>query len=146
MDGRVGVKGSPDHSVSLWDVAVVANPIRDADGDQAKEAMKLMKARTGPVLDDGAAPGLQAREYSAPERATWASGVHAAIVEIDAENPNAHDLEVRGCPRLWPGDQPDGWSRARFTAAWPRESVGLSTSGLFMTTRRSRSPALLWIT
>ena len=38
-EGRVGVKGSPDHSVSLWDIAVVANPIRYAYGEQAKEAM-----------------------------------------------------------------------------------------------------------
>ncbi|HYY89062.1 MAG TPA: molybdopterin cofactor-binding domain-containing protein, partial [Chloroflexota bacterium] len=28
-------------------------------------------------------PGLEAREFFAPERATWASGQHAAIVEVD---------------------------------------------------------------
>ena len=44
-----------------------------------------MKPRDGAALDDGKDPGLEAREYFAPERATWASGVHAAIVEIDAE-------------------------------------------------------------
>lgn len=83
VDGRVRVKGSPEHSISLWDVAVVANPIRYAYGDQAKEAMKLMKAGDGPVLEPGTDPGLEAREYFAPERATWASGAHAAIVEVD---------------------------------------------------------------
>jgi carbon-monoxide dehydrogenase large subunit len=85
VEGRVGVKGSPDHSVSLWDIAVVANPIRYAYGAQAKEAMKLMRASDGPALEEGVAPGLEAREYFAPERATWASGVHAAMVEVDAE-------------------------------------------------------------
>jgi CO/xanthine dehydrogenase Mo-binding subunit len=84
-DGRVGVKGAPDHSVSLWDIAVVANPIRYAYGDQAKEAMGMMKPRDGAALEEGADPGLEARKYFAPERATWASGIHAAIIEIDAE-------------------------------------------------------------
>ncbi|HEV3311837.1 MAG TPA: aerobic carbon-monoxide dehydrogenase large subunit [Chloroflexota bacterium] len=85
IDGSVGVKGSPAHRVPLWDVAVVANPIRYAYGEQAKEAMTLMKPKDGPALDDGASPGLEAREYFAPDRATWASGVHAAIVEVDVE-------------------------------------------------------------
>jgi aerobic carbon-monoxide dehydrogenase large subunit len=85
VDGRIGVKGSPDHSVAIWDVAVVANPIRYAYGDQAKEAMRMIKPKDGPALEEGIAPGLEAREYFAPERATWASGVHAAIVEIDVE-------------------------------------------------------------
>ena len=83
--GRVGVKGSPDHSVSLWDIAIVANPIRYAYGDQAKEAMGMMKPRDGAALEENADPGLEARKYFAPERATWASGIHAAIVEIDAQ-------------------------------------------------------------
>lgn len=85
VDGRVRVVGSPDHSVALWDVALVANPIRYAYGDQAKAAMDLTKPKDGPVLEDGAVPGLEAREYFAPERATWASGVHAAIIEVDIE-------------------------------------------------------------
>jgi len=85
VDGRVGVRGSPDHSVSLWDIAVVANPIRYAYGDQAKEAMNMMKPRDGAALEDGTDPGLEARKYFAPERATWASGIHAAIIAIDAE-------------------------------------------------------------
>lgn len=83
--GRVGVRGSPNHSIALWDVAVMANPIRYAYGAQAKEAMRLVKPKHGPALDDGSAPGLEAREYFAPDRATWASGVHAAVVEIDVE-------------------------------------------------------------
>ena len=102
-DGRVGVKGAPDHSVSLWDIAIVANPIRYAYGEQAKEAMSLMKAKSGPVLDEGTDPGLEAREYFAPERATWASGVHAAIVEIDAATGVPEILQyvaVHDCGRV----------------------------------------------
>ena len=83
--GRVGVKGSPQSSVSLWDIAIAANPIRYAYGDQAKEAMSMLRPRDGAALEEGADPGLEARKYFAPERATWASGIHAAIIEIDAE-------------------------------------------------------------
>ena len=83
VDGMVGVKGSPEHRIPLWDVAVVANPIRYAYGEQAEEAMALRKPSKGPALDEGTAPGLEAREYFAPDRATWASGVHVAIIEID---------------------------------------------------------------
>jgi CO/xanthine dehydrogenase Mo-binding subunit len=35
------------------------------------------------VLDEGEEPGLEARAFFAPERATWASGQHAAIIEVD---------------------------------------------------------------
>jgi len=101
--GRVGVKGSPQHSLSLWDVAVVANPIRYAYGDQASEAMQLMKTRDGAALESGEAPGLEAREYFAPDRATWASGAHGAIVEVDADTGSPVILRyvaVHDCGRV----------------------------------------------
>ena len=84
-EGRVFVKGSPDFGLPLWDVAVVANPIRYAYGEQAREAIKLMKRRDGPPLPDGTSPGLEAREYFSPAQAAYASGNHAAIVEVDPE-------------------------------------------------------------
>ncbi|HZT95244.1 MAG TPA: xanthine dehydrogenase family protein molybdopterin-binding subunit, partial [Chloroflexota bacterium] len=84
-DGRIGVRGSPEHSVSLWDIAVMANPIRYAYGDQAKEAMSMLRPKDGPALELDVEPGLEARKYFAPDRATWASGVHAAVLEIDVE-------------------------------------------------------------
>jgi CO/xanthine dehydrogenase Mo-binding subunit len=85
-DERVFVRGSPDHGLPLWDVAVVANPIRYAYGTQAARAISLMKVRDeGPPLPEGTAPGLEAREYYSPPQATFASGNHAAIVEVDPE-------------------------------------------------------------
>lgn len=80
---RVFVKGSPDSGLSLWDIAVVANPIRYAYGTQAAQAIRLLKHRSGPPLPDGSEPGLEARKYFSPEQATYASGNHAAIVECD---------------------------------------------------------------
>jgi carbon-monoxide dehydrogenase large subunit len=82
-DERVFVKGSPEVGLPLWDAAVVANPIRYAYGTQAAEAIKLLKQREGPQLPEGTAPGLEAREYFSPAQATFASGNHAAVIEVD---------------------------------------------------------------
>lgn len=82
---RVFVKGSRDRGISLWDLAVVSNPIRYAYGNQARDVLPLMKKKEGPPLAPGEAPGLEAREYFSPAQATFASGNHAAIIEVDAE-------------------------------------------------------------
>jgi carbon-monoxide dehydrogenase large subunit len=82
---RVFVKGSPEFGLPIWDIAVVANPIRYAYGTQAAQAIKLLRQRAGPPLPDGTDPGLEARKYFSPEQATYASGNHAAIVEVDPE-------------------------------------------------------------
>ncbi len=80
---RVFVNGSPEFGLPLWDIAVVANPIRYAYGTQAAQAIALRKQRPGPPLPDGTEPGLEARKYFSPGQATYASGNHAAIVEVD---------------------------------------------------------------
>lgn len=82
---RVFVNGSPEYGLALWDVAVVANPIRYAYGSQAAQAIALLKQRTGPQLPEGEDPGLEARKYFSPAQAAFASGNHAAIVEVDPE-------------------------------------------------------------
>jgi carbon-monoxide dehydrogenase large subunit len=82
---RVFVKGSRDRGISLWDLAVVSNPIRYAYGNQARDVLPLMKKKEGPPLDPGQSPGLEAREYFSPPQATFASGNHAAIIEVDPE-------------------------------------------------------------
>ncbi|MBV9282699.1 MAG: xanthine dehydrogenase family protein molybdopterin-binding subunit [Chloroflexi bacterium] len=84
-DERVFVQGSPDFGLPLWDIAVVANPIRYAYGTQAARAIALLKTREGPPLPEGTEPGLEARKYFSPAQATFASGNHAAIVEVDPE-------------------------------------------------------------
>jgi CO/xanthine dehydrogenase Mo-binding subunit len=75
----------------------VANPIRYAYGTQAARAISLLKQRADresaqggdgrprPPLPEGTEPGLEARKYFSPEQATYASGNHAAIIEVDPE-------------------------------------------------------------
>jgi CO/xanthine dehydrogenase Mo-binding subunit len=82
-DGRVRVRGAPGRELTLGALATAANPIRYAYGAEANQAaLQLVKPRSGAVLDQGEEPGLEARGFFAPERATWASGQHAAIVEV----------------------------------------------------------------
>ncbi|MCB0143032.1 MAG: molybdopterin-dependent oxidoreductase, partial [Caldilineaceae bacterium] len=65
-EGSVRVKGSPDRAVKLGELAAKANPLRGA-------------------VKPGAEPGLEATDYFGPERGATASGVHAMIVEVDAD-------------------------------------------------------------
>jgi len=84
VDGAIRVKGAPDRYLTLGALATVANPIRYAYGKEASEAaLRLVKPREGPVLAPGEEPGLEANGYYAPPQATFASGFHAAIVEVD---------------------------------------------------------------
>jgi len=82
--GKVMVRGAPGQELTLGALATAANPIRYAYGQAANQAaLRLVKPRAGAVLAPGDEPGLEARGFFAPERATWASGQHAAIVEVD---------------------------------------------------------------
>jgi aerobic carbon-monoxide dehydrogenase large subunit len=91
IDGRARVKGMPDKALTLGALATVANPIRYAYGKESSDAaLRLVKPREGPVLLEGEEPGLEARGYYAPPHATFASGCHAAIVEVD---PATGDLK-----------------------------------------------------
>ena len=92
VDGTARVAGAPDRALTLGALATAANPIRYAyDKSAAEAALRLVKPRAGAVLAPGEEPGLEARGYFAPERATWASGQHAAIVEVD---PATGDLRI----------------------------------------------------
>ena len=64
--GRAGVRGAADRSISLGDLAGLANPLRGA-------------------VTPGTEPGLEATAYFGPDRGNAASGVHAMIVEVDPE-------------------------------------------------------------
>ena len=66
IDGQVRVKGVPETSISLGELAVEANPMRGA-------------------VKPGTEPGLEATEYFGPERGATASGVHAMILKVDPE-------------------------------------------------------------
>ena len=83
-DGHAWVHNS-NRSVSLAAVATATNPLRYAFNEAAKAATQFAPAsrHDGPALDEGQAPGLEATDYYSPPAATWAYGVHAAIVEVD---------------------------------------------------------------
>jgi len=83
VNGRVRVRGVPERELTLGALATAANPIRYAYGKEASQAaLQLVKPREGAVLAPGEQPGLEAFGFFAPDRATWASGQHAAIVEV----------------------------------------------------------------
>jgi carbon-monoxide dehydrogenase large subunit len=89
-DGRIRVRGAPGKELTLGALATAANPIRYAYGKEANQAaLRLVKPREGAVLGPGEQPGLEAYGFFAPERATWASGQHAAIVEV---SPSTGDV------------------------------------------------------
>jgi len=71
-------------AVSLAQIAASSNPLlygfHDADPPPA-----AAYGDDGPPLPDGEEPGLDAVGYYSPTAATWASGVHGAIVEIDPQ-------------------------------------------------------------
>lgn len=85
-NGHAVVAGT-DRKVSLAAVATATNPLRYAFNSAAQAATQFAPAsrHDGPPLIDGQHPGLEATDYFSPECATWAYGVHAAIVEVDRE-------------------------------------------------------------
>lgn len=85
-DGAAWVKGT-DRTVSLAAVATATNPLRYAFNESAKAATQFAPAsrHDGPALAEGQHPGLEATDYYSPPCATWAYGVHGAILEVDPE-------------------------------------------------------------
>lgn len=85
VDGRIAVRGSPQAGLTLQQVAVAANPLRYAWDKAAQAATQFAPAHQtdGPPLPDGEEPGLDTTGYYSPGASTWASGIHAAILEID---------------------------------------------------------------
>jgi len=65
-DGQVHVKGVPQRSIGLGELAKKANPLRGA-------------------VKPGAEPGLEATNYFGPKSGATASGVQAMIAEVDPE-------------------------------------------------------------
>jgi CO/xanthine dehydrogenase Mo-binding subunit len=85
--GLVGVKGTPGASIPLRTVAVLSNPLRYAFDEAAKQATQFAGPGddSKPPVAPGDAPGLEHTDYYSPVRSTFASGAHAAVVEIDPE-------------------------------------------------------------
>jgi carbon-monoxide dehydrogenase large subunit len=66
VDGQVWVKGVPQKTIKLGELAVKANPTRGA-------------------VKPGTIPGLEATNYFGPASGATAAGVHAMIIEVDPE-------------------------------------------------------------
>lgn len=85
-DGIVQVKGAPDSQIALSTVAVLSNPLRYAFDEASKAATQFEVGDPDkPPVDEDEAPGLENTDYYSPMRCTFASGIHAAIVETDPE-------------------------------------------------------------
>jgi carbon-monoxide dehydrogenase large subunit len=65
-DGQVKVADIPRQSISLGELAVLANPLRGA-------------------VEPGTEPGLESTDYYGPQYGATASGTHAMIIEVDPE-------------------------------------------------------------
>ena len=65
---------------------MLSNPLRYAFDEASKAATQFQVGDPGkpPVAEDEE-PGLEGRDFYSPERATFASGMHAVIVETDPE-------------------------------------------------------------
>jgi carbon-monoxide dehydrogenase large subunit len=84
VDGQVRVRGVPQKTISLGDLAGKANPTRGA-------------------VKPGTEPGLEATNYFGPERGATASGIHAMILEVDPETMQIHIqkyLVVHDCGKV----------------------------------------------
>ena len=89
-DGVVRVKGHPPGAsggeIPLRTVAVLSNPLRYAFDEESKRATQFAVGSSDkPPVDEDDEPGLEATDYYSPMQATFANGMHAAIVETDPE-------------------------------------------------------------
>lgn len=87
VDGVVQVKGSPADGIPLNHVAVLSNPLRYSFSEAAQAATQftLPADPDEPPVREGEEPGLEGRAWYSPPRSTFANGMHAAVVEVDAE-------------------------------------------------------------
>ncbi|MDQ2907223.1 MAG: aerobic carbon-monoxide dehydrogenase large subunit [Ktedonobacteraceae bacterium] len=84
--GKVFVRDAPHRALTLGQVAISANPLRYAYGENARKlmSMKLAGSRPGPALAEGrSGPGLDETAFYSPPHGSFASGVHGAIIEVD---------------------------------------------------------------
>ncbi|MDJ0427323.1 aerobic carbon-monoxide dehydrogenase large subunit [Rhodococcus fascians] len=91
---KIGTEpGAEGTSISLGVVAVLSNPLRYAFDKESRQATGFAKMDTDmtiPPVPEGEQPGLEATGYYSPPRSTFASGIHAAIVETDPVTAEIH--------------------------------------------------------
>ena len=82
--GIVQIKGDPESGIAIGMVAVLSNPLRYAFDEAAQAATQFAGGDIGkPPVADGDEPGIEGREFFSPLRSTFASGMHAVVVETD---------------------------------------------------------------
>src|SRR5205085_5907385 len=84
--GKVFVRDAPHRALTLGQVAISANPLRYAYGENARKlmSMKLAGPRPGPALpEERGSPGLEASGFYSPPHGSFASGIHGTIIEVD---------------------------------------------------------------
>ncbi|HEX2313013.1 MAG TPA: aerobic carbon-monoxide dehydrogenase large subunit [Thermomonospora sp.] len=104
-DGEVHVRGDRTAAIPLRTVAVLANPLRYAFDDEARRATQFAVGGSPdePPVPPGEEPGLEGRDYFSPIRSTFASGMHAAVVETDPDTAEIRILRyavIHDCGRL----------------------------------------------
>ncbi|BCN49957.1 dehydrogenase [Prescottella equi] len=85
--------GAAGTSIPLGVVAVLSNPLRYAFDESSRLATGFASTETDmtvPPVREGEQPGLEATGYYSPPTSTFASGVHAAIVETDPVTAEIH--------------------------------------------------------
>ncbi len=108
VDGVARVKGTPAGTagaeLALSTIAVLSNPLRYAFDEASKAATQFSVGDTSkPPVAEGDEPGLEATGYYSPERSTFASGVHAVVVETDPDTAEVRILRycvVHDCGTL----------------------------------------------
>jgi aerobic carbon-monoxide dehydrogenase large subunit len=106
VEGVVSVRGTPEGTASLdlGTVAVLSNPLRYAFDEASKAATQFSVGDPGkPPVPEDDEPGLEGRDFYSPERSTFASGMHAVIVETDPDTAEISILKyavVHDCGRL----------------------------------------------
>ena len=105
VDGTVEVRGTPARAIPLTQVAVLSNPLRYSFSVEARAATQFAAVADPdrPPVPDGEEPGLEARAWYSPVRSTFASGAHAAEVEVDVATAEVRILRycvVHDCGRI----------------------------------------------
>jgi carbon-monoxide dehydrogenase large subunit len=105
VDGVVQVVGAPATSIPLSTVAVLSNPLRYAFDASAAAATQFAGggSQDRPPIAADDEPGLEGTDYYSPIRSTFASGMHAAVVETDPETAEIRILRycvVHDCGTL----------------------------------------------
>src|SRR5260221_11780534 len=83
-EGIVRIKGDPESGIAIGPVAVLSNPVRYAFDEAARAATQFAGGDiNAPPVAEGDEPGIEGREFFSPLRSTFASGMHAVVVETD---------------------------------------------------------------